>query len=105
MNIEGIVNIALYLGYFLVAVAVVVVIVLPLIKALDQPKTLVRAGIGLAVILGLFFISYAISGGEASEDASAGISKMVGGLLTMMYILVFVAIVTIVYNEVSKFLK
>ena len=104
------INAGLYLTYALIGVAVISVVVLPLIKALDDPKTLVGTGIGLGVLLVVFGISYAIAGNEVLPKytewgVDAGISKLVGGLLTTMYLFLGGAIVGIVYTEVSKVFK
>lgn len=104
------INIGLYFTYLLIGIAVVAVIVLPLIKALDDPKVLIGTAIGLGVLLVLFGISYAMAGNEVLPKyeewgVGSGISKFVGGLLTTMYLLFGVAIVGIIYTEVSKVLK
>ena len=107
---DGLINFGLYLTYFLIGLAVVSVVILPMIKALDNTKTLVGTGIGLGVLLVLFGISYAISGNEVlstytAQNVGPGISKFVGGLLTTMYLLFAAAIVGILYTEVSKAFK
>ena len=107
---SGLINIALIVTYVLIGIAVVAVVVLPLIKAIDNPKTLVGTAIGLGVLVVLFGLSYAISGDEVlpryvSQGVGAGISKFVGGLLTTMYLLFGAAIIGILYTEVSKAFK
>lgn len=101
------IDIALYASYILVLVAAVAAVVLPLIQSLDDPSSLVKSGIGLAALVVVFVIGYAISGSEvlpsyAEFNVDAGLSKFIGGLLTMMYILIFVAIGGIIYTEVAK---
>ena len=107
---SGLINIGLMVTYALIGIAVISVIVLPLIKAIDNPKTLIGTAIGLGVLLVVFGISYAISGDEVlpryvAQNVGPGISKFVGGLLTTMYLLFGAAIVGIVYTEVSKAFK
>ena len=85
-------------------------IVLPLIKAIDDPKTLVGTAIGLGILAVVFGISYAISGDEVlpryvAQDVGPGISKVVGGLLTTMYLFLAAAVVGILYTEISKVFK
>jgi hypothetical protein len=101
------IDIALYASYILVLVAAVAAVVLPLIQSLGDPSSLIKSGIGLAALLVVFVIGYAISGNEVLPsytefNVDAGLSKFIGGLLTMMYILIFAAIAGIVYTEVSK---
>lgn len=101
------IDIALYASYILVLVAAIAAVVLPLIQSLDDPSSLIKSGIGLAALVVVFVIGYAISGSEvlpsyAEFNVDAGLSKFIGGLLTMMYILIFVAIGGIIYTEVAK---
>jgi len=96
--------------YVLIGIAVVAVIVLPLIKAIDDPKTLIGTAIGLGILVAVFGISYAISGDEVlpryvAQDVGPGISKVVGGLLTTMYLFLAAAVVGILFTEVSKVFK
>jgi len=107
---SGLINFALIFAYILVGIAVICVIVLPLIKAIDDPKALVGTAIGLGVIFAIFGLSYAVSSDEVlpryiTFDVGPGISKFVGGLLTTMYLLLGGAIIAIVYTEVSKAFK
>ncbi len=107
---SGLINIALYVTYILIGIAIIAVVVLPLIKAMDDPKSLIGTGIGLGILLVVFGISYALAGSEvlpkyADWGVDSGISKFVGGLLLTMYLFLGVAIVGILYTEVSKVLK
>ena len=100
----------LYISYALFAVGVLLAVVMPLIKSLDEPKKLVKAGIGVAGLLVVFLISWAIAGNEVStmyttKGVGVGLSKLVGGVLTMMYLLMGIAIVAIVYTEITKAVK
>lgn len=104
------VNIILYVSYFLLGISLLAVIVLPLINAIGDPKSLVKVGGGVLAIVVLFFIGYAISGNEVTEvyakfNVGPELSKIVGGSLTLMYMLFVIAIIGIVYTEISKFLK
>ena len=107
---SGLINTALMITYVLIGIAVVSVVVLPLIKAIDNPKTLIGTAIGLGVLVVLFGISYAIAGDEVlpryvAQNVGPGISKFVGGLLTTMYLLFGAAIIGILYTEISKAFK
>ena len=100
----------LYIGYALIIICTAAAIILPTISALDNPSTMVKSGIGLGGLVVVFLISWAISGDEVAASYTefgidAGLSKFVGGILTMMYLLGFIAIVGIVYTEVSKVFK
>ena len=104
------VDIMLLAAYALIGLAVLAVIVLPIINAIGNPKTLVSGVIGLVFILLVFGIGYGISGAEVTATYSkfgidAGLSKYVGGIISTTYILVFVAIIGIIYTEISKILS
>ena len=104
---EAVINIGLYVSYVLIGIAILSSIVLPLINSLDDTAALIKAGIGVGIILVLYGISWAISGNEVLDlyikwDIGEGISKAIGGALIMMYILFLVAIAGIIYTEISK---
>ncbi len=105
-----IIDIALYLSYTMVLVAILGAVVLPIIKSMDNPKSLVKPLGGLIGFIILFFICYAFAGDGLNAKAVAagvtsGISKFVGGGLIAMYILFIVAMIGIVYTEINKALK
>ncbi len=109
---EGfIANYGLYLAYILTAVGVVLAIVLPLIKSLDEPKQLMGTAIGVGILVVIYGIGYLISGSEVtaryieSGVETEGLSKMIGGMLTMVYLMLGIAIVGIVYTELNKAIK
>ncbi len=107
---EAVINIGLYVSYVLLGLAILSSIVLPLINSLDDKAALIKAGIGIGIIIALYGISWAISGNEVTEayikrDVGEGISRAVGGSLIMMYVLFLVAIVGIIYTEISKVIK
>ncbi len=103
-------DIFLYLGYTLVIIAAVAAIVLPLINALGNPQGLLKSGLGILVIVVLYFIAYAFSGSEVTQQYSKyevgpELSKVVGGTLIMAYLLLGFAIIGIVYTEFNKIFK
>ena len=107
---ETFVNIAIPLALIMVGLAALLSIALPLIKSLGEPKVLVKSLIGVALIVVVFLIGWALAGNEVTAKyASFGInetsSKLVGGALTTMYILFVLAVIGIVYSEFNKALK
>ncbi len=109
---EGfIANYGLYLAYILTIVGVVLAIVMPLIKSLDEPKQLVGTAIGVGILLVIYGIGYLISGSEVtaryieSGVETEGLSKMIGGMLTMVYLMLGIAVIGIVYTELNKAIK
>lgn len=103
-------DIFLYLGYTLVIIAAVAAIILPLINALGNPSSLLKSGVGVIIIVALYFIAYAFSGSEVTQQYSKyevgpELSKVVGGTLIMAYLLLGFAIVGIVFTEFNKIFK
>lgn len=105
-------DIMLYVSYALVVLGAVVSIVLPLIKSLEDPKSLVKTGLGVVAILVLFFICYSISSNEVLPkfegepfNLTPAMSQMVGGLMITTYVLTIVALVGIVLTELNKAIK
>lgn len=101
---------ALPFSYVLCVVATVGAVVLPLVNSLSSPKKLLGTLTGVAVLVLLYFISYAISDSEVTArytvfDITETGSKAIGGSLIMVWILMIIASVGIVVTEVSKFFK
>lgn len=105
-------DIMLYVGYALVGIGSVLAILLPLIKSLDDPKSLMKTVLGVVGIVILFFICYSISSNEVLPkfegepfNLTPGMSQLVGGCLITTYVLSIIAVVGIVFTEISKSLK
>lgn len=104
------IDIALYVSYTLTALAAIAAVGFPIINSMNDPKSMVKAGMGVGALLVVFLLSWLISGDEVTAvciefDVNAGVSKMIGGALTMMYLMIFLALGGIVFTEVSKSLK
>lgn len=104
------IDIGLYVAYGLLLIAAIAAIVLPLINSFSNPKSLIKSGIGIAVIAVLFIVGYIIAdSGVTSKYTTLGVgegeSKFVGGALLTMYILFIIAIVGIAITEVNKAIK
>jgi hypothetical protein len=105
-------DIMLYATYLLAVVGTILSIVMPLLKSLDDPKGLLKSGLGVLGLAALFFICYSLSGNEvlpkfegAPFNLTPGMSQLIGGMLVMTYILTVVAIVSIVVTELTKAVK
>ncbi len=103
-------DIFLYLAYTLVIVAIVLALIMPLINALSDPKSLLKSSMGILALVVIYFIGYALSGNEVTPvytkfDVGPDLSKAVGGALIMTYILGGVALIGIVYTELIKIFK
>lgn len=100
----------LKLTYFLIIVAAAGAILAPLVTTiLNNPKALLYTGGAVAVLAVIYFIGVGMETGEAKiiggREVSADLSQNVGGALKMMYILIVLAVVGIVYTEISKFFR
>jgi hypothetical protein len=108
---QVVVNVGLIVAYILVGLGIVLAIVFPLINAISQPKLLVKAGIGLAGVIVIFGLGYALSDSATSTRFiqygvdTPMLSQGIGGALIMVYLLMGIAIVGIVVTEFSKALK
>ena len=106
-----IVNVGIIVAYVLVVIGVVSAVVFPLINAISQPEMLVKSGIGIVAVLVVFGIGYALSDSALTAKFiqsgvdTEGLSKMIGGALTMVYLLMGIVIIGIVYTEFSKAFK
>ena len=107
MILLDLVDVILYFGYGMVMVAALLAVGFPLWIASKNPKSLVGTGVGLGSILVLFLVAWLLSSSEVYSSYSefgvdASLSKFIGGMLNLVYILAGLAVVGIVYSEVSK---
>jgi hypothetical protein len=104
------IDIGIYISYVLLFLAVVAMVVLPLMNAIKAPGDMAKSGMGVGALLVLFIIAYLISGSEVTmAQQAAGVtesgSKLIGAGLTMFYFVFVIAIVSMIYSEISKALK
>jgi len=100
----------LYGAYLLVIVAALGAIVLPLINALGEPKKLLKSVLGVVVIGLVYLIGWGVAGDEVNAkyiafDITSTSSKVIGGVLITTYILMGIAMVSIVYSEIAKIIR
>ena len=101
-------NYGLYAAYILIAIAVIAALVMPLVQSFSNPRALLGALVGVVAIAIIFFIGYSVAGDEVTTSyirnnvSSATTSKMIGGAIITMYILVIVTIISIVISEISS---
>jgi hypothetical protein len=103
-------DLGFYVFYVLLFVAILCSIFFPILTAIKQPAELGKLAIGIGLIAVLFGISYALSGSEVNlKTAAAGfgetVSKLIGAGLIMFYITLVLAILALIYSEISKALK
>jgi hypothetical protein len=100
----------LYLSYAIFAVAVVSALGLALLNMIKNPSSLIKAGIGIGVLIVLLLVSYALSDSEVSTIAKGlgegpNSVRWIGAGLIMFYLALFAAVIGLVYSEVSKAFK
>jgi len=104
------INLALYITYALIVIAAVSAIVLPLINSLSDPKQLAETGIGVGALVVVFLIAYVIAGSEVTAvytkfDVDSSQSKMIGGGVIMMYIMILLVTIGIFFTEIISIFK
>jgi hypothetical protein len=103
-------DVGLYFCYTLLIVAALSAIVLPLIKALGSPQTLLRSLYGVIALLIVFGISYALSDSAVRPSwivlgIGNNTSKLIGAGLLTFYVVLIVAFVGLIFSEINKALK
>lgn len=104
------IDIGLIVNYLLLGVATLVAIVLPIINLFSNPKGLIRIVIGVVVLVGLFFIAYAMSDSTVTPKMvglgvdGSGIKIISAGLI-MLYLFLFGSLLAVVASEVTKMFK
>lgn len=106
------IDIFIFIAEGLIIIGAILAIVMPLIKSLGNPSSLVKTGIGVVALLAVFFIAYTMADSEVLPKFAAepfnltpGLSKFVGGSLLTTYALFIIAIVGIVFTEINKAIK
>ncbi len=105
-----ILDIGMYAVYVLLFITVITALAFPLLQITQNPKNLVKSGIGVAGLVVLFIISYALSGSEVTiKYTTMGVgesgSKLIGAGLIMFYVILIATIIAMVFSEINKALK
>ncbi len=104
------IDISLYVGYGLIFLAIISAVTFPLVQGLRNPKGLVKSLMGVGALVVLFILGYALSSSTvttvwAAKGITEGVSKLVGAGLIMFYIVLVIAILGLIYSEISKAIK
>ena len=101
------VEILLWWAYIILALAIAAVVVFGLIiSAKNNPKSLVKLGIGLVVIAAVCFIAYLLAPGKMplqwtnAKLPTAGELKLTDTLLNLTYLTGGLAILSIIFGEI-----
>ena len=99
-------DVLLNYGYIMVFLALLAIILGIFVASKSDPKTLVRLGIGLVAIAAFCGIVYAIAPGSPATglvsvaQPTTGMLKLTDTVLYMAYILVAVAVVSIIVGDI-----
>jgi hypothetical protein len=106
-------DVALIWGYILLIIASVTALVFPIIYAIVHPVNMIRSLLILAGVAVMIGLSYMLSSGEPLEiigytgsDASdPGVLKLIDTGLIFNYFILGLALLSIVYAEISNYFK
>ena len=114
------IDIMLYAAYILLGVAAVSAVFMNLFNSLKNPKSLIKSGIGIVLLVVIFFIGYSSAPAELdrlavvafeandmdpSADSTIGVYKFVGGAMTTTLVLIIVALAGLVYSSIARIVK
>ena len=100
-------GLTLNVSYALLAISILIVLVFSIMSFADEPKKSLRSILGFAAVVIIFLIAYSSASGEnlSKMDVSETYVKMVGGSLSLLYIIGGVAVISIVASEIYSFFK
>lgn len=103
-------DVGLYFMYALFFIAVLAALVLPLMNAIKSPGTFLKSLYGIIALVVVFVVAYAISGGDVKPNwavlgINEGTSKLIGAGLIVFYVTILVAVIGLIYSEISKAFK
>ncbi len=99
------------------SVILIVIVVLaaflasPILAIMANPKGFIKSLIGAGVLLVVFGIGYAFAGDEVTREYKAmGVdtateSKLLGGVIYTMFILIVIGVLTYIYSSINSLLK
>lgn len=120
MDQEQWVDLGLYASYILLGVAALAAIVMNLVNSLNNPKSLLKSGIGIVLLVAIFFIGYSMAPGEfgastakalesanmdPTSESSVTVYRLVGGAMTTTLALIIIAVVGLIYSSVARIVK
>lgn len=110
--IQGGTSVLFVLTIVLISLIVAVAfLVSPVVGIVQNPKGFVKSLIGIGVLLVIFFIGYAVAGDgvtrtyEAMGVTTAGQSKLVGGVINTVFILIVLGVLAYIYSSINSVLK
>ncbi len=102
---EGVINIAMYVTYGLLAIAALAAIIFSLFHMFGNLRKAVPTFIGIGALLVIVLISYASATSEPYENATPVVSQWVGGGINATFFLIGLGFVAAIFTEVSKYFR
>ncbi len=107
---DSLINIGIVVTYILLFVSVAGAILFPVVQTFGNLKKAKSSLIGIGIALALFLISYAVSPAETGPfyekfGISPTFSKVIGGGLVATYIITIAVLLSVVYSQISKWIK
>ncbi|MBW3469777.1 hypothetical protein [Arthrospiribacter ruber] len=106
------IDIFLFVAEAMIVIGAILAILMPLIKSLSDPGSLVKTGAAVVALAVVFFVMYSIADDTVLPRYAADpfnltpeLSRFVGGALLTTYVLFFVALIGIVFTEINKAIK
>lgn len=105
------VGMMLWWGFALLVAAVALIVLLPLVNMIKNPKGAMRSMVGLAIVVVLFVLFYALGSGEAVPKSAGGFfedvvqNKLSDAGLFMTYAAMAGTIIAAVLGEVRNAFK
>jgi len=106
--VDSIINMFIVLAYILFGVGIIAALGGSLMKAISNPKNIKGSLIGLGVIVVITIIGYALASDEVLKnygDITPSSSRWSEAGLFMLYIFFALAVLAILYSNISKSLK
>ena len=95
------IDIGLIGSYVLIGLCALAAVLIPLYQSFGDPKSLLKSGIGVGIMMIVFLFGYFLADGS-SVGVDETTSKFVGAGIITTYAFFFLAIAGIIYTEVSK---
>lgn len=111
INGEDKTDLVLWWGQVLLIITVALLIIFPIIQFIRDPKAALRFLLVLVVFAALFFVSWLIAQGNTpgdiyeQENITAGLSRLIGSGIIMVYILAGIAVLSIFITAIVNAFK
>ena len=117
MDQEQLIDLGLWAAYILLGVAAAAAILMNLFNSVKNPKSLVKSGIGIVVLVVIFFIGYSMAPAEIDAvsqkafnannidpTASGTVTtyRLIGGAMTTTLVLIVIAVVGLIYSSIAR---